>query len=142
MKLSKLLLLGIIVLALPGMASAQIYESKDAEGVPEFSDTPKAGAEVVDLQKTNVADEPPDIPVAPREEKAPAAAAAPSVVGEPAQEVYQGYNNNNNDENAQHRLDGDGVPGNLRPGVEPHPVEGKPGKHVAPHGGGRAGGKR
>ena len=141
MKVSKLILLAAIGLVLPGLSSAQIYESKDAEGVPEFSDTPKAGAEVVDLQKTNVADEPPDIPVAPREEAAPAAAAAPGVVGEPAQEVYQGYNNNN-DENARHRLDGDGVPGGLRPGVEPHPAGGKPGPHVAPHPGGHAGGGR
>ena len=146
MKLAKILLLGVFGLALQGTATAQIYESKDAEGVPEFSDTPTAGSEVVDLQKTNLSDEPPDIPVAPPEESVrPAAAAAPSAVGAPANEVYQGYNNNNNnndnDESTRDRVDNT-LPGDHRPVVQPHPVVGKPGVHKGPGPGGHAGGGR
>ena len=146
MKLAKTLLLGVFGLALQGTATAQIYESKDAEGVPEFSDTPTAGSEVVDLQKTNLADEPPDIPIAPPEENVrPAAAAAPSAVGEPVNEVYQGYNNNNNDndndERARDRVD-HALPGDHRPVIQPHPVGGKPGVHKGPGPGGHAGGGR
>lgn len=141
MKLGKQILLGVFALALQGAAIAQIYESTDAEGVPEFSDTPSAGSDVVDLQKTNVADEPPDIPEAPPAEAArPAAAttAAPAAVGEPGYEVYDGYNNA--DEREQRRLDKDrvenGLPGDHRPAVgEPgvHKGPGPAGHHVEGH---------
>lgn len=53
MKTSKTILACIFGLAV-GAANAQIYESKDAEGVTEFSDTPSSGAEVVNLPATNV----------------------------------------------------------------------------------------
>ncbi|MBP6700264.1 MAG: DUF4124 domain-containing protein [Halioglobus sp.] len=61
---------GLFGLALQGTASAQIYERTDAEGVPEFSDSPTQGdedtttqgAEVVDLPQTNVMDAPPEEP--------------------------------------------------------------------------------
>jgi len=147
MKLGKHILLGVFGLALQGTAAAQIYESTDAEGVPEFSDTPSAGSEVVDLQKTNVADEPPDIPEAPQAEAArPAAApaAGPAAVGEPGYEVYDGYNNAGVRE--QRRLDEDRVdnalPGKHRPEVEPHPAVGEPGVHEGPAAGGHAVGHR
>ena len=134
MKLAKHILLGVFGLALQGAAVAQIYESTDAEGVPEFSDTPTAGAEVVDLPKTNLADEPPDIPEAPPAEAARpanAAAVAPAAPGEPGYGVYDGYNNA--DERERRRLDKDRVEaGDHRPIVEPRPAVGEPGVHKGP----------
>jgi hypothetical protein len=54
MKCSRSILFGVFGLVLHAAASAQIYESEDAEGVPDFSDTPTAGAETVDLPATNI----------------------------------------------------------------------------------------
>tara|TARA_R110001599_G_scaffold353231_1_gene591085 strand:- start:173121 stop:173408 length:288 start_codon:yes stop_codon:yes gene_type:complete len=92
MNRAKWVLSGTFVLALQGTTSAQIYESTDAEGVPEFSDTPSSGSEVVGLQTTNVADKPAETPEAPQAEAAravPATANAPAVeVGEPVYDVY------------------------------------------------------
>ena len=70
MNIAQSILFGTLTLALHGIVNAQIYESTDAEGVPEFSDTPSAGSEVVDLQQTNIADDPPVIPEAPQAEVA------------------------------------------------------------------------
>jgi hypothetical protein len=74
MKTSKTILAGIFALAV-GTANAQIYESKDAEGVTEFSDTPSTGAEVVDLPATNVVDpvQEPELPPAVDQESMSAA---------------------------------------------------------------------
>jgi hypothetical protein len=163
MKLGKQILLGVFGLALQGTAAAQIYESKDAEGVPEFSDTPSAGSEVVDLQKTNVADEPPEIPEMPQAEAQRPASPAPAdnsggegEIGEPSYDVYGGAYNDE-DVRVQRQVDEDRIdnalPGHNGPGVgapgvgvEPHPVEGEPGRHEAPaggaHVGGGAGGRR
>jgi hypothetical protein len=66
MNIAKTILACSLGLALTGVASAQIYESEDAEGVTEFSDTPTPGAQEVDLQQTNVA--------TPVEEREPQAA--------------------------------------------------------------------
>lgn len=66
MNIAKTILACSLGLVLTGVASAQIYESEDAEGVTEFSDTPTPGAEQVDLQQTNVA--------TPVEEREPQAA--------------------------------------------------------------------
>jgi hypothetical protein len=140
MTLARRILLGVFGLALQGTAIAEIYESTDTEGVPEFSDTPTAGAEVVDLQKTNVADEPPDIPEAPQEEAARPAAAAPAAEGEPGYEVYEGYNND--DERDKRRLEEGRLPGNREPGVEPHREVGEPGVHEGPAAGHHVGGHR
>jgi len=149
MKLGKHILLGVFGLALQGTAVAQIYESTDAEGVPEFSDTPTAGSEVVDLQKTNVADEPPEIPEAPQPEaQRPAAATATQAggegeIGEPSYDVYDG-NYDDDDVRARRRVDEDRVD-NALPGHN-GPVEGEPGRQEAPAGGphvdGGAGGRR
>lgn len=50
----------LVALALHSTAWAQIYETKDAEGNVEFTDSPATeGAEVVDLPETNLADAPP-----------------------------------------------------------------------------------
>lgn len=49
----------LVALALHGTAWAQVYETKDADGNPEFTDAPAAeNAEVIDLQQTNIADAP------------------------------------------------------------------------------------
>src|SRR5262245_34543064 len=62
MYFSKLLLPCIIGITLSGAASAEIYETKDAEGNTVFSDIPSQGAEKIKLPKTNSADPPVDIP--------------------------------------------------------------------------------
>lgn len=48
----------LIALALIGCAinAQEVYESVDAEGNPEFSDSPTPGAKEIDLQQPNVAD--------------------------------------------------------------------------------------
>ena len=46
----------LFAVVLGSTAQAEIYESKDAQGNPVFTDTPTAGAEAVDLPKTNVVD--------------------------------------------------------------------------------------
>lgn len=74
-------LLAILVAISPyGMAQTEIYESRDAQGNPVFSDEPPAGAadaEVVKLPETNIAE-----PVEP----APTAASQPP----PSQGQQQG----------------------------------------------------
>jgi hypothetical protein len=50
----------LVSLALHGAAWAQIYETTDAQGNPDFTDSPAdADAEVVNLQETNTVDAPP-----------------------------------------------------------------------------------
>jgi hypothetical protein len=46
----------IVVLGLSGSALAEIYETKDADGNPVFTDTPTGSADKVNLPETNVAD--------------------------------------------------------------------------------------
>ena len=87
MNYSKVFLAGIVGMVLHGSASAQIYESKDDQGNPVFSDeaTAGAGAEEVDLQQTNLADPPPDVP-----EPAPAKEAASEQGGVAPSEAVPG----------------------------------------------------
>ncbi len=68
-------------LLLQGTASAQIYESEDAQGVPEFSDTPTQGAEVVDLPETNLAEPPVAQPTAPGQTQSAQDQEVPAAVG-------------------------------------------------------------
>jgi hypothetical protein len=56
MKFSMTSLTCILVMAMSGVVRAEVYESKDAEGSPVFTDTPAAGAEKVDLPQENIAD--------------------------------------------------------------------------------------
>jgi hypothetical protein len=70
MNYSNLLVGGLLALLVQVSANAQVYESEDAEGVPEFSDSPTPGAEVVDIPSTNLMD-------APEAEAAPSPAAPP-----------------------------------------------------------------
>lgn len=83
MKTSKTILACIFGLAV-GTANAQIYESTDAEGVTEFSDTPSSGAEVVDLPATNVVTpvQEPEAPPVADEEAVPADGGAGAVAGD------------------------------------------------------------
>tara|TARA_R110001592_G_scaffold337300_1_gene623689 strand:+ start:303602 stop:304048 length:447 start_codon:yes stop_codon:yes gene_type:complete len=147
MNMAKWVLSGTFVLALQGTVSAQIYESTDAEGVPEFSDTSSAGSEVVDLQRTNVADKPPEIPEAPQAapvRAAPVAANAPAVeVGEPVYDVYGGNYDDDDDARVRRHLNKDRIenslPGHEGPGVDA-PVERQApvsGTNAAVHPGGR-----
>jgi hypothetical protein len=49
----------LVVLAVHGTAWAEIYETTDAQGNPDFTDSPAdADAEVVNLPETNIADAP------------------------------------------------------------------------------------
>jgi len=44
------------LLAMAGTAIGEIYQSKDAQGNPVFTDSPSAGAAKVDLPEENIAD--------------------------------------------------------------------------------------
>ena len=59
MNYSKIFGAGFLALLMHLPASAQVYESVDADGVPDFSDSPEPGAEVVDIPSTNLMDAPP-----------------------------------------------------------------------------------
>jgi len=57
MRCLKTLATCLLALALHSTAWAQIYETTDAEGNPDFTDAPATeNAEVIDLQQTNVVD--------------------------------------------------------------------------------------
>jgi len=67
----------LLAFALHGTAWAEIYETKDAEGNTEFTDSPPAeNAEVVDLPPTNIVDAP-----APEPQDGSPDAAQPAAVG-------------------------------------------------------------
>ena len=69
MRLLKAFSILLAATALQPAAWAEIYETTDAEGNPEFSDTPTGpNAEAIDLQQTNIIDAP---PAEPQEEAAP-----------------------------------------------------------------------
>ena len=71
MKFSTTSLACIIAMSLSGITQAEIYETKDAQGNPVFTDTPTAGAQEIDLQKANIVDA-----VTPTPQAAPKACAA------------------------------------------------------------------
>jgi len=68
------------MLAWSGISLAEIYESKDAQGNPVFTDTPAAGAEKVVLPEENIADPVKESP----EKKAPEASGSRSTSTETA----------------------------------------------------------
>ncbi len=93
MNYSKMLVAASVALLMHLPASAQVYESVGADGVPDFSDSPEPGAEVVDIPSTNLMDAPP-------------AEAAPAAPGPQQAESFQG----NDDAGAgQGEGDGEGV---------------------------------
>ncbi|MBK6739278.1 MAG: DUF4124 domain-containing protein [Haliea sp.] len=60
MRLLKAFSILLAATALQPAAWAEIYETTDAEGNPEFSDSPSGpNAEAIDLQQTNIIDAPP-----------------------------------------------------------------------------------
>lgn len=161
MKYSKLLAGGLLALLVQVSANAQVYESEDAEGVPEFSDAPTPGAEVVDIPSTNLMD-------APEAETAPAPTSSPQSApiagggdggdtgaGEGEGEGVYYYGDGEDDVRAQRREDAERIervtPGNAGPaetgpgpGPEAGPGEGvyegarpEGGEAVRPEAGGR-----
>ena len=56
MKFSIAPLAFILIMVFSWSVRAEVYESKDAQGNPVFSDVPTAGAETVDLPTENIAD--------------------------------------------------------------------------------------
>lgn len=72
MRIFKYCLACMLGLALGAAASAQVYQSKDAQGNTVFSDMPSAGAEVVKVPPTNSADPVADAPERPQPAAAPA----------------------------------------------------------------------
>ena len=56
MKFSIAPLACILIMVFSWSVRAEVYESKDAQGNPVFSDVPTAGAEKVDLPTENIAD--------------------------------------------------------------------------------------
>jgi len=152
MKLSNLILAGVVGLVLQGTASAEIYESEDSEGVPEFSDAPTQGAEVVDLPATNLAEPPPaEAPGAAQESEPaprqgePAARSGEEGEGEYGNVYYGG--DDDDDVRARRRLDEDRIdnalPGNPGPGRGPgvDPGYGVPGPGAQPRAGAMEGGE-
>jgi len=73
MRMFKFWLPFMLGLAAASAASAQIYESKDAQGNTVFSDKPSAGAEVVKVAPTNSADPVEEAAERPQPAKSPAA---------------------------------------------------------------------
>ena len=81
MKFSTTSLACIIAMSLSGITQAEIYETKDAQGNPVFTDTPTAGAQEIDLQKANIVDavtatpqaapNPPTLPAAAKSQQQP-----------------------------------------------------------------------
>ena len=123
MKYSKLIVGGLLALLVQTPAVGQVYESEDAEGVPEFSDSPAPGAEVVDIPATNLM----DAPAAEAADEAPAPAPPEQAMPEPdsvgteqGEAIYYG-DGDDEDVRAQRRLDEERVervlPGNDDRGV-------------------------
>jgi hypothetical protein len=73
-RVSKLFLLCIVAAALSSPTSAEVYESKDAEGNTVFSDMPSQGAAEVKVPPTNSAD---PVAITPRPAPSPETAAKP-----------------------------------------------------------------
>lgn len=137
MKLSSLLTMITLGLAAT-TASAQVYESKDAQGTTVFSDQPSAGAEVIKVPPTNSADAMAESPRAAQPDAAAEAprqqnTAHPSPSGQRTESdddyIYYGGGAANNEEAQQRREE---VKERIEEGA------GKPGReppaHVVPHG--------
>lgn len=60
----------LAAMALANHGAAEIYETEDAQGNKVFTDVPTGDAKQVEVQTTNTADAPPDIPASPAREQA------------------------------------------------------------------------
>ena len=127
----------LVALALHSPAWAEIYETTDAQGNTEFTDSPAdEGAEVVELQQTNLADAPP--PESQDEEQADTVA----VDQEPVEEnntviIHDGNDNDGYDdalvrERAFNELD-PAAPREALDGETPREVENLPAEHNSVH---------
>lgn len=141
MSFTKSILIGVVGLTLQASAAAQIYEREGSDGVPEFSDKPTAGAEVVDLPATNLAEPPPE------GEKSPAPAPAqraPRAVEPGASDPGQGeeeygriyYGDEEDELRARQQLKEKRIEGALHDKAKTH-VEAGEGGAKADHAGGR-----
>ncbi len=114
MRLSKVLLNCIIGLAFSSTASAEIYQSKDAQGNTVFSDIPSQGAEAVKLPTTNSAEpvvatpRPADAAEPPAPRKVSAKPTKPVKRAQDMDDNYDDdyyYGNGSNDNDAQPNRD-------------------------------------
>jgi len=148
MRISKVLLPCILGMALNTTASAEIYESKDAQGNTVFSDMPSQGAAKVKVPPTNAADpvaitpRPPPSPETPAKPRKPSAGPA-SAEREEIDDDYLYYGDNydrdevDDDTKREKRRDEDNVAKSKReqPVVTPH-------RNVSRPAGGGGGGRR
>jgi hypothetical protein len=77
-RVSNVLCSGILALAIVSPASAEIYESKDAQGNTVFSDKPSPGAQEIAVPPTNSADPVVESPRPPPRQKAPVSQRTPA----------------------------------------------------------------
>jgi hypothetical protein len=127
----------LVALALHSAAWAEIYETTNAQGNPEFTDSPAdEGAEVIELQQTNLADAPQ--PDTQEEEQTDTVA----VEQEPVEEnntviIHDGNDNDGYDdalvrERAFNELD-PAAPREALDGETPREVENLPAEHNSVH---------
>jgi hypothetical protein len=131
-RVSTLFLFYILVAALSGPASAEVYESKDAQGNTVFSDMPSQGAAEVKVPPTNSADpvaitpRPPPSPETPaKPRKSPANPAGSQDEERDDDYLYYGgdYDRDEIDDQTRRerrRDDDEARPKTERPRVEPH----------------------
>ena len=132
MRVSTLFLFCILATALSGPASAEVYESKDAQGNTVFSDMPSQGAAEVKVPPTNSAD---PVAITPRPAPSPETPAKPrkspaNPAGSERKEtdddyLYYGGDYDRDEIDDQNRRekrrdDGEARPITERPRVEPH----------------------
>ena len=133
MHISKVLLPCIIGVALSGAASAEIYQSKDAQGNTVYSDMPSQGAEAVKVPPTNSADpvaitprppSPPETPAKPKKSSGRPASAEDEETDDDYLYYGDNYNRDEIDDRTERekRRDEDDVakPKRDRPVVTPH----------------------
>lgn len=122
-------------LVLHSAASAQIYESKDAQGEPEFSDTPTQNSEVVDLPATNLAEPPAAQPVAPGQTQSAQEQQMPGTDGGGEEEDVEGAVYYGGDEvdnpRVQRRVDEDRIDNALPGDTVPGPADSGEVRHEA-----------
>lgn len=144
-RISKILLPCMIGVALSATASAEIYESKDAQGNTVFSDMPSQGAAEVKVPPTNSADPvavtprtPPSPETPAKSRKSPANPAGSQDEERGDDYLYYGGDYDRDEIDDETRLekrrdDGEARPITERPRVEPHRNTSRP----AAGGGGR-----
>lgn len=145
MRVSKLFLFCILAAVLSGPASAEVYESKDAQGNTVFSDMPSQGAAEVKVPPTNSAD---PVAITPRPPPSPETPTKPrkssaNPVGsehEERDDDYRYYGDaydrdeiDDQNRREKRRDDGEARPKTERPKAAPHRNASRP----AAGGGGR-----